>query len=90
MKYAPHWNDPNEGDLRVWHIPQLPMEAFRVAVDSVEQGRELMAILAAYDDFQYRHNVKPDYSSVQGIERWEVYDSEGDWWDLEEDEVDPR
>lgn len=51
---------------RVWWIPQIPMEAFRVDVESAEQGEWLMSVLADYDQFQYDHNVKPDYSNVGG------------------------
>ncbi len=39
--------------LRVWWIPQVPMEAFRVPVESVEQACFLMETLAEYDRFQF-------------------------------------
>ncbi|EQA7356876.1 hypothetical protein ACX6VC_001755 [Enterobacter hormaechei] len=32
--------------LRVWHIPQVPMKAFTVEVQSVEEGVRLMDALA--------------------------------------------
>lgn len=28
----------NEGDLRVWWVPQMPMDAMYVDVESVEHG----------------------------------------------------
>lgn len=68
---------PKEGDLRVWWIPQVPMLAFRVRVDSVEEGAILLEVLAQYDLYQYEMNVKPDYSNVGGLEVFE----DGEWCD---------
>lgn len=62
------------GDLRVWHIPQVPMEAFRWKVKTPEEAVALMDALAAYDDFQLANDVKPDYASAAGLEE---YVSEG-------------
>lgn len=64
-----------EGDLHVWHIPQVPMEAFYVPVATPQEGKCVMAILAEYDLFQYHNNVKPDYSNAQGLEVFE----DGEW-----------
>ena len=65
--------------LRVWWIPQVPMESFYIPVDSPEEGKKIMDILAAYDCFQYNHNVKPDYSNIGGLQ---YYDKEcGEWED---------
>lgn len=50
--------------LRVWWIPQVPMEAFYIPVESPEEGQKVMNILATYDCFQYNHNVKPDYANA--------------------------
>ncbi|ONN71698.1 hypothetical protein [Pseudomonas oryzihabitans] len=76
--------------LRVWWIPQVPMPAFYVPVSSVEEGAKIMDVLADYDDFQYRNNVKPDYSNTGGLEE---QDEEGDWFSWEDEETgidDPR
>ena len=29
----------NEGDLRVWHIPQVPMKAFHVRVKNIREAK---------------------------------------------------
>ena len=65
----------NTGDLRVWWIPQIPMEGFYVNVSDVEQAIKILEVLADYDEFQYFHNVKPDYSNAGGLQ---VFD--GDEW----------
>jgi len=44
------------------------MRAFRVDVDSVDEGVKLMTVLADYDAFQYDNNIKPDYSNIGGLE----------------------
>lgn len=66
--------------LRVWHIPQVPMRAFYVYVDSVEQAINVLDILAEYDLFQYKNNVKPDYCNAQGLEEWCEEDYEWHEW----------
>ncbi len=49
--------------LRVWWMPQVGESAtiFYVPVDSVESARRCMDILAAYDIFQFKYNIKPDF-----------------------------
>lgn len=70
-----------EGDLRVWHIPQVPGEPFHVAVPSVEVAAIVINALADYDAFQYANHIKPDYANASGLEwcdgeRWEEWESE--------------
>lgn len=74
------------GDLRIWHIPQVPGTPFRVLVPSVEAGRALLKTLADYDLFQYKHNIKPDYSNAQGLEVFE----DGEWLDWEPPEAETQ
>jgi len=70
---------PKHGALRVWHIPQVPMRSFDVDVGSVAEGVLLLKALAAYDAFQFEHNIKPDYCNAQGLL---MYDGdEGEWFD---------
>lgn len=83
-------------DLRVWWIPQVPMTAFYVPVRSVEEGAKILNVLAAYDLFQFRHRVKPDYSSVGGLQVFDAEDKDDapagswtDWYDEESGETDP-
>ena len=73
-----------EQELRVWHIPQIPGEPFRLPVSSVEEAELVLTMLAAYDDFQLRHNIKPDYASAQGLE---VYEG-GEWVEWESNDGD--
>ena len=83
------------GDLQVWWIPQVPMKAFCVPVDTVAIGVKIMEVLADYDCFQFEHGVKPDYCNAGGLQRWcEDSDGEGtpgwaDWYDDETGEDNP-
>lgn len=67
--------DPIEGDLRVWWVPQVPMKAFKVPVESPEEAIKILDTLARYDLFQYNNNIKPDYANAGGLEVFE----EGEW-----------
>ena len=67
----------HEGDLRVWHIPQIPMKAFHIPVSTPEDAIRVMRILAEYDMFEYKNNVKDDYFNAQGLEVFE----DGEWVD---------
>ena len=71
--------------LRVWWIPQVPMEAFYVPVESPEEGQKVINILATYDCFQYNHNVKPDYANVGGLQYFNEEDNEWEDWYFEDD-----
>ena len=71
---------PNEGDLRVWWIPQAPMEPFYVNVATAEEGWRLTEILARYDAFQYENKVRPDYCNAGGVMVFE----DGEWCDMNE------
>lgn len=75
-----------ENKLRVWWIPQVPMKSFHVPVKTVEEGKKVMDMLAAYDEWQYENNIKPDFSNVGGIQMWD--EEEQDWidWYLETDD----
>lgn len=83
--------------MRVWWIPQIPMELFYVEVDTVQEGVKVMDILARYDQFQYGNNIKPDYYNVGGLQIFDISDTSDsqygswvDWWDEETGEDDPR
>ena len=66
---------PREGDLRVWHIPQIPGKPFLVNVPGVAQAILVLRALADYDRFQFENRIKPDYCNTQGLEVLE----EGEW-----------
>lgn len=67
--------NPTEGDLRVWHIPQVPGKPFHVPVSTPREGALILRVLADYDHFQLMNNIKPDYCNAQGLEVFE----DGEW-----------
>lgn len=70
--------------LRVWWIPQLGIDqTFYVPVNSAEEGKKVLDLLAAYDLFQLQNKVKSDYFNVGGLQIWD--EEEQDWidWYLE-------
>lgn len=69
--------------LRVWWVPQVPMKSFCVPVNTVEEGKKVLDILAAYDLFQLQHNVKPDFCNMGGLEICNEEDQEWYDWDME-------
>lgn len=72
--------NPKIGDLRVWHIPQVPGKPFFVPVESPGEAAKILAVLAEYDAFQYEHNIKPDYSNAAGLEVLEEPIEGDDGW----------
>ena len=78
-----------ENKLRVWWISQVgaSSEAFYVPVQSVEEGKKVMDILAAYDAFQLQNRIKPDYNNAGGLQVYnpEIADYE-DWYLETEDD----
>ena len=80
------------GQLRVWWIPQVPMKPFNVLVNNLEEANLLLNALADYDIFQYENNVKADYCNMGGLSIWDEDIDEDDlgekwrdWYDEEED-----
>lgn len=72
------------GKLRVWWIPQIGIEeTFYIPVESAEEGKKVMDLLAAYDAFQLQNKVKPDYSNVGGVQRWDEDSHEWEDWYME-------
>lgn len=63
--------------LRLWWIPQVPMKAFYVNVETVEEAEKIWNVLADYDLFQYENKVKGDYCNTGGLE---IYMAEEDEW----------
>ena len=60
-------NNPKNGDLIVWWIPQVPMKPFYYPVNSPQEAFVLLDALAKYDLFQLENNIKPDYSNAGGL-----------------------
>lgn len=65
----------NNGDLRVWWIPQVPMKPFYVTVKTLDEAVLIVETLADYDRFQFENGVKGDYSNTGGLEVFE----DGEW-----------
>lgn len=59
------------GALRVWWIPQVPMNPFLASVANSDEAKLLLKTLADYDIFQFENNVKPDYSNAGGLEQFD-------------------
>ena len=68
--------------LRVWWNPQVgSCDTFYIPVQSVEEGKRVMDLLAAYDMFQLQNNIKPDICNTGGLEM--LVDGEWEDWVLE-------
>jgi hypothetical protein len=73
---------PKEGDLRVWWVPQIPMESFYTPVKNIDEAILILDTLAKYDIFQYESYIKPDYCNAGGLQIYED-DEWCEWYDLE-------
>ena len=51
-------------EYRIWHIPQVPMEPFYVNCPDLPTADLVVDTLAEYDQFQFDHHIKPDYSNA--------------------------
>jgi hypothetical protein len=70
--------------LRVWWMPQVGIgQTFYIPVETIEGGKKIMDILAAYDLFQLQNNVKPDYVNAGGLEMWDEEEKEWIDWRIE-------
>jgi len=89
MKYQ-NVNKPKEikeKQLRVWHIPQVPMHAFYIYVSSIKEAKLILNTLATYDLFQLEYKIKPDYSNVSGLE---IFENEewSEWYNDDGEDID--
>lgn len=71
--------------LKIWWIPQVPMNSFQVEVKSLEEASLLLDVLAEYDKFQFENNVKPDYSNAGGLMMFDEHEQE--WFDWEDEQT---
>ena len=70
--------------LRICHMPQIGTDIiFYVPVNSVKEGKKMMDLLSCYDLFQLENRIKPDYSSMCGLEQWNEETQEWEQWELE-------
>ncbi len=69
--------------LRVWWIPQVPGKPFYVPVNSVEEAKKVLDLLAAYDAFQLENRIKGDYANTGGLEMWNEQENEWYSWEID-------
>lgn len=62
---------PVRGDLLVWWIPQVPMDAFYMPVGTLREAKLLLCTLGRYDLFQLEKKVKPDFANDGGLLEFE-------------------
>jgi len=74
--------------FKVWWVPQVPMKAFEVPVESREEGMRLCDILGRYDAFQFENKIKPDYCNTGGVVfvARPISNHDDDWIDVPEDD----
>lgn len=71
--------------LRVWWIPQVPMQSFHVPVKTLEEAHLILETLSYYDQFQFENNIKPDYSNTGGLQEFD--EDEQEWLDWMDDKT---
>ena len=75
----------DEGKMRVWWMPQVPMNnKFEVEVSDEKEAAKIISVLADYDAFQFENKIKPDYSNMGGVEVFQ----DGEWMDWYNEEYD--
>jgi len=87
-------DSPTEGDLKVFYIPQVPMTPYEVAIPRRHGTREetdeaylntaalVLNAVIGLSIFEFDNDIKPDYSDMAGIVRYE----DGEWCDVDEEE----
>lgn len=74
--------------FRVWWIPQVGHNCtFYIPVQSVEEGKKILDLLAAYDLFQLCKNIKPDFCNTGGLQIYDEEENEYVDWFLETEDV---
>ena len=65
--------------MRVWWNPQVGNcnESMFIPVKDELEAKKILDTLAVYDMFQYKNNIKGDYSNAGGVEMLE----NGEWCD---------
>ena len=75
------------GKLRVWWVPQVGADTtFYVPVESVEEAKKVMDILAVYDQIQYDNNIRNECTTAGGLEVWDEESQEWNDWFYEDDD----
>lgn len=68
---------------RLWHVAQVPGNAFEVESVDLKYLLKLQAVLADYDDFLLHENLKQNYGNSSGIDSR----VNGGWVPLDEFEI---
>lgn len=61
--------------LRVLYNPQVPGKPYTREVSSLEDAALVADTLTSFSDFEYKNNIKPDYSDALDLEVYE----DGEW-----------
>ena len=73
--------------LRVWWNPQLgASNTMLIPVTSVEEGKKILDLLAAYDCFLMNNHIRGDYCNTGGLEMWDEKSQEWNDWECETDD----
>ena len=60
------------GDLRVWYIPQVPSNnPFYVFVSSPEMAGKVISLLISFSDHEHQNHIKLSYTDASGLEVYE-------------------
>lgn len=70
--------------MRVWWI-STGSEAFYIPVNSIEEARKIMDVLAYYDCFLMNQEVRGDYANCGGLEVWDEEEQEWNDWYFEDE-----
>lgn len=88
-RMAKRFRNPKEGDLRVYHIPQLPGKPFLIAVANIEEAKKILTVLSEYDLFQFGNRIKPDFANANGLEVFEgIVAAGGEWTEWQNEDGD--
>jgi hypothetical protein len=81
-------SEHKEGDLMVFYVPQLPMNAFEYPVPDLKTAAIVLDALERLSLFEFENRVKPDYADMSGVSRYET-DGDGgfDWFCVDEEEL---
>ncbi len=78
---------PRTSLYKVWHIPQIPSEAFVRGCDSLLEASAILNAIADYDLFLLKHGHRVDFASASGIVIWDSTEGPyGEYVELDEDE----
>ena len=86
--YHPTYKIEYLDTLRVWWMPQVPSkETFTVTVETPKEAKKILDVLAEYDIYQLKHNIKPDFCNAGGLQK---EDGEGwsDWYNEDGETID--